>query len=55
MDSINRQQPEPHRQDLSGTQAIARIKDVVDKNGTCFFCTASPGGPSKMRSQALSR
>lgn len=46
MDSINRQQPEPHRQDLSGTQAVARIKDVVDKNGTCFFCTASPIGPS---------
>lgn len=46
MDSINRQQPEPNRKDVTGTQAIARIKDVVDKNGTCFFCTASPIGPS---------
>ena len=46
MDSINRQQAEPNRKDVSGTQAIARIKDVVDKNGTCFFCTASPIGPS---------
>jgi len=47
MDSINRQQAETNRKDVAGTQAIARIKDVVDKNGTCFFCTASPVGPSK--------
>lgn len=47
MDSINREQPEPNRADLAGTQAIARIRDTVDKNGTCFFCTASPVGPSK--------
>lgn len=46
MDSINRLQPETNRQDVSGTQAIARIKDVVDKNSTCFFCTVSPTGPS---------
>ena len=41
MDSINKNQPEHNRQDLSGQAAIQRIKDVVDKARTCFFRTAS--------------
>lgn len=41
MDSINRNQPEHNREDLSGQAAVNRIKEVVDKNGTCFFCTAA--------------
>lgn len=39
-DSINRQQPEHNREDLGGRDAIARIKELVDKAETCFFCTA---------------
>ncbi|MDQ2778628.1 MAG: pyridoxamine 5'-phosphate oxidase family protein [Pseudomonadota bacterium] len=40
MDSINRDQPEDNHRDLQGHDAIERIKGVVDKTSTCFFCTA---------------
>ncbi|OWQ46802.1 general stress protein [Roseateles noduli] len=45
MDSINRQQPEVNRADLSGPDAIQHIRDAVKKNQTCFFCTgvSTPG------------
>jgi len=46
MDSINAQQPEVNRRNVAGTDAIARIKETVEKNSTCFFCTAGPQGPS---------
>ena len=40
MDSINRQQPEQNHEDVHGDKAVERIRDVVDKTQTCFFCTA---------------
>ena len=46
MDSINREQPEDNREDLRGTEAIERIRDMVDKAETCFFCTAVSRGSS---------
>jgi general stress protein 26 len=46
MDSINRQQPEDNMQDLQGQDAIKRIREVVKKSATCFFCTAHGQGPS---------
>lgn len=39
MDSINRNQPEENRADLNGANAIAKMKELVEKAGTCFFCT----------------
>jgi len=39
MDSINQQQPEQNRADLSGAKAIEKMKQLVDKAETCFFCT----------------
>jgi general stress protein 26 len=39
LDSINRQQPEKNRENLSGRDAIAKVKDIIDKAKTCFFCT----------------
>lgn len=39
MDSINKQQPEDNFEDLHGTEAKKKIKDLVDKASTCFFCT----------------
>lgn len=39
MDSINKNQPEDHREDLVNVDAIAKIKDLVENAGTCFFCT----------------
>jgi general stress protein 26 len=44
MDSINKQQPEDNHEDVRGQAAIDRIRQVVDKTETCFFCTAFSTG-----------
>ena len=41
MNSINENQPEENRADLQGQEAIAKIKELVEKAETCFFCTAA--------------
>jgi general stress protein 26 len=46
MDSINRNQPEDNRRDLTARDAVDRIREVVKKTQTCFFCTASGTGDS---------
>ena len=46
MDSINRNQPEENRKDLIGPEAVEKIKEVVKKAQTCFFCTALSNGSS---------
>ena len=54
MDSINAQQPEQNREDLEGQAAVERIKAVVDKTETCFFCTAvSHGGSGATRPMSV--
>ena len=40
MDSINSEQPESNTQHVTGAAAVERIKAVVKKAETCFFCTA---------------
>jgi general stress protein 26 len=42
VDSINRNQPEDNRDDLQGAEAVKRIRDMVKKSPTCFFCTLTP-------------
>ena len=42
MDSINQAQPEENRRDLNGADAVKKIKELVDKAQTCFFCTGAP-------------
>jgi general stress protein 26 len=39
MDSINRNQPEHNHQDLCGRDAVAKIRELVEKAPNCFFCT----------------
>ncbi len=46
MDSINRNQEEENRADLSGKEAIAKIQQLVGKAETCFFCTNVATGDS---------
>ncbi|MBC8118828.1 MAG: pyridoxamine 5'-phosphate oxidase family protein [Burkholderiaceae bacterium] len=46
MDTINRNQPEDNYQDLRGSNAIERIREMVEKAQTCFFCTAVAKGSS---------
>ena len=44
MDSINRNQPEDNKQDLTGAKAIERIQDMSDDADSCFFCTTPIAG-----------
>jgi general stress protein 26 len=46
MDSINANQPEHNREDLSGEAAIARIKQMIGDSPNCFFCTEVAMGDS---------
>jgi len=54
MDSINRNQTEENRADLSGQDAIEQIKTLVKQAQTCFFCTAgSTSGASGARPMSV--
>ena len=54
MDSINRNQPEDNRENLVGKDAVERIREVVKKTESCFFCTAvSTGGSGATRPMAV--
>lgn len=54
MDSINRNQAEDNHEDLSGKEAISKLKELVEKAETCFFCTArSTGGSDGARPMAV--
>ena len=44
MDSINKQQPEENRKDLSGPEGAEKIKELVEKANMCFFCTDLKSG-----------
>ena len=44
MDSINQQQEEKNHEDLQGTEAGKKIKELAGKNNTCFFCTGIKSG-----------
>lgn len=46
MDSINQNQPEENRADLNGEEAVRKIKEIVEKAQTCFFCTSIVTGDS---------
>lgn len=46
MDSINANQPEENHANLSGQDAIDKIKELVKKAGSCFFCTTAVTGES---------
>ena len=44
MDSINKQQQEDNFESLHGSEAVKKIKELVDKSSTCFFCTDIESG-----------
>ena len=46
MDSINRNQPEDNLENLQGNEAIGKIRELIEKAQTCFFCTAVPTSES---------
>ncbi len=44
MDSINKNQQEDNFKDLSGKEGIKKMKELVEKSGSCFFCTKMTTG-----------
>src|SRR6478735_12032160 len=56
MDSINKQQPEDNHKDLFGEEATQKIKQLVDKSGSCFFCTnIKEGQPFSTRPMSVQK
>ena len=56
MDSINQQQPEENHKDLAGTEAGKKIKELVDKANTCYFCTKiTTGEPLTTRPMSVQK
>jgi general stress protein 26 len=56
MDSINQQQPEENHQDLIGSEAGKKIKELVDQSNTCYFCTKlTAGEPLKTRPMSVQK
>ncbi|UVW27768.1 pyridoxamine 5'-phosphate oxidase family protein [Massilia sp. H6] len=47
MDSINRNQTENNRLDLTGSAAVDRLKEMVDEAKSCFFITQDGIGPNR--------
>ncbi|MBD2699657.1 pyridoxamine 5'-phosphate oxidase family protein [Spirosoma sp. BT702] len=56
MDSINQQQPEQNHEDLTGTEAGKKIKELVENGSTCYFCTKiTTGQPIKTRPMSVQK
>ena len=56
MDSINQQQPEENRKDLVGQEAGEKIRELVEKANSCFFCTRiTSKEPLKTRPMAVQK
>lgn len=53
MDSINQNQPEENHEDLMGADAVEKMKTLVEKANTCFFCT-SIGGSDHFSTRPMS-
>ena len=53
MNSINANQPEDNREDLSGSRAVEQIREVVKKSASCFFCTAVSRGSGAARPMSV--
>ena len=46
MNSIDRNQPEDNREDLTGPAAVEKLKEIVKSAPNCFFCTVVRTGDS---------
>ncbi|MEP6614955.1 MAG: pyridoxamine 5'-phosphate oxidase family protein [Ginsengibacter sp.] len=56
MDSINKQQKENNFQNLDGSEGVKKIRELVDKSSTCFFCTdIETGKPFITRPMAVQK
>jgi general stress protein 26 len=56
MDSINKQQEEDNFENLQGSAAVKKIKELTDKSPSCFFCThIETGKPFSTRPMAVQK
>jgi general stress protein 26 len=56
MDSINRQQEEKNFENLEGSEAGKKIRELAGKNNTCFFCTdIQQGQPLHVRPMSVQK
>lgn len=56
MNSINKNQPEENQKDIAGEEAIIKVKQLVEKADTCFFCTnIKAGQPISTRPMAVQK
>lgn len=56
MDSINKNQPEENQKDIMGEEAVAKVRQLVEEAGTCFFCTSIQAGqPFATRPMAVQK
>ena len=56
MDSINKQQTEDNFQNLQGIEAVKKIKELIEKSPSCFFCTnITTGKPFSTRPMAVQK
>ena len=46
MDSINKNQAEENQKNLYGQESIEKIKELIEKSSSCFFCTKINTGES---------
>ena len=49
VDLINQNHTEENRADLDGSPAVEKIKELVEKAQSCFFCTAVSTAQSATR------
>ncbi|MBE7178685.1 MAG: pyridoxamine 5'-phosphate oxidase family protein [Mucilaginibacter polytrichastri] len=56
MDSINKQQEEKNYEELAGSEAARKVKELVDQSKTCFFCSnIKTGVPFSTRPMAVQK
>ncbi len=56
MDSINQQQPEDNFKNLSGPEAVSKLKELVSKGQSCFYCTdLRTGIPMSVRPMSVQK
>ena len=54
MDSINKQQPEDNFKNLTGPEAIKKLKDLAESAKSCFFCSnIKTGSPLAARTMSV--
>jgi general stress protein 26 len=54
MSSINQGRTEEHREDLEGSAAIAKVRELIEQSAVGFFCTnVPPGNPGGARPMSV--